>query len=83
MNKNNIEFKSRDLARSLQVTEGDRDRLLLECESLVKDRRQAVDSLASSQRDFERMENRVTLLMQQIADKDEVGGGSGGGDCYY
>jgi hypothetical protein len=72
MGKNNTEFKNRDLVRSLQVTEEDRDKLLLERDTLGNERRKAVDSLAILQRDFERLENRVALLVQQLADKDEV-----------
>ena len=70
--KNTLTFKVRDLARLLQVTETDRDRLLQECDTAVSERRAADEGQTLAEREIERLHNRIDALVQQVKDREEV-----------
>eukprot|EP01038_Epipyxis_sp_PR26KG_P013519 gene13519-18137_t len=68
---NQFEFKIRDLTRLLQISDGDRDRLLKECEQVSTLKRNLEEEKSSLQRDFVRIESKTEALQQQLLDREE------------
>lgn len=69
--RSQLDFKNRDLARVLQGTEQDRDRLFKECEELHGRRRELEEERAGLLRDITRLESKVEGIQSTLHERDE------------
>jgi hypothetical protein len=69
--KNQLEFRHRDMTRQLQSTEQDRDRLLRECEDYHAQRRDLDGEKSLLERDGLKLESKIEALQQQLRDREE------------
>jgi len=68
--RSQYEFKVKELTRSLEVCENDRDRLLNESRETGQSLRDSEMSKALLERDIVRLQSKVEALSEQLGDKD-------------
>lgn len=72
LEKNQLDFKLRDVSRQHQAVSSDRDRLLQECEQAAASNTQLENEKSSLQKEIVKLDAQIGSLLQQIQSKEEV-----------